>query len=765
MVKPKNITDSSGWTWIFHNYKKLWKKIDYPFHKEMKKPVTSFYVSNIPNSVDAKGLRKICASHGRLVDTFIANKLSKGGKRFSFIRFLGIKDETEFVKSLLTIWIGSYHLYILVARSQRISANGSQFNHNITTKDKNPKPNPSSYPNNIPLKNKDKFLDLPSFASITNGIAKPSMDTSSTNANIRALVLDDKDRINVEDPSMVLMSTSSCIKTATPSFNVDERMIWIEIRGLPLCAWGSNAYKKLADMFGKFMFFEAEKSTKMSSGTWNINIVDETLDSSDNLDVNGMEKVEDSVDENSLADLNDLNDLKETINELASNEIQHPISKENMDQEDDINKVSPEIAVSSDLSRPPGFEHMKRTSSKCSTSFARYRKKDIKGVSLIKELLSMARGKSGGLVISMWNPNSFIKDDIWCDDAFIIVKGHWRNTVGDSYITNIYGPQDLLAKAILWNRIGDFMHQYAEEVVKALPNVRVTVIDRLWSDHNLILLHFSKSDFGLIPFKFFHFGLLRDSFNKIIKMELPKLEEHNFGSKLLSHEKFRLLKARIKQWHSETKIFDHVTKHDNLQFIKSIDMKNKTGFANDNDLDSRIKFLQEVDRLDTFESFDLFQKACVKWDIEEKFKNHDSDVDFPWFANSSGLCALDQDSLDTPVSLDEVKKTVWDCGSSKAPGPDGFSFAFVKNYWDDIKVDILVYVNIFLDTGSLPHGSNSSFFTLIPKVSNPIFIKDFCLISLIGVHYKIIAKILANRLAKVIDKIVSHEQSAFIVGH
>ncbi|GJZ28987.1 hypothetical protein Tco_0573634 [Tanacetum coccineum] len=163
-------------------------------------------------------------------------------------------------------------------------------------------------------------------------------------------------------------------KTATPFFKVDEHMIWIEIRGLPLRAWGSNAYKKVADMFGKFMFFEAGESTEMSSGricistksqnfvservlvevhsvnydihvhelgTWNINIVDETLDSSDNLDVNGMENVEDYVDENSLDDLNDLNDLKETINEFTSNEIQHPISKENMDQDDDINKVSP----------------------------------------------------------------------------------------------------------------------------------------------------------------------------------------------------------------------------------------------------------------------------------------------------------------------------------------------------------------------------------------------------------------------------------------
>ncbi|GJU36868.1 RNA-directed DNA polymerase, eukaryota [Tanacetum coccineum] len=122
------------------------------------------------------------------------------------------------------------------------------------------------------------------------------------------------------------------------------------------------------------------------------------------------------------------------------------------------------------------------------------------------------------------------------------------------------------------------------------------------------------------------------------------------------------------------------------------------------------------------------------------------------------------ENLVTPVSLDEVKNAVWDCDSSKAPGPDGFSFAFVNKYWDYFEVDILEYVNIFLDTGSLPHGSNSSFFTLIPKVSNPIFIKDFRPISLISVHYKIIAKILANRLAKVIDKIVSHEESTFIAG-
>ncbi|GKC69378.1 RNA-directed DNA polymerase, eukaryota, reverse transcriptase zinc-binding domain protein [Tanacetum coccineum] len=93
-----------------------------------------------------------------------------------------------------------------------------------------------------------------------------------------------------------------------------------------------------------------------------------------------------------------------------------------------------------------------------------FRLKSIWGNYNFDYACSLPRGRSGGL-ISMWDPNSFVKDDIWCDDAFIIVKGRWKNRIDDCYMVNIYGPHDHMAKNALWNRICDFMQSHSGKYI------------------------------------------------------------------------------------------------------------------------------------------------------------------------------------------------------------------------------------------------------------------------------------------------------------
>ncbi|GJR88022.1 RNA-directed DNA polymerase, eukaryota, reverse transcriptase zinc-binding domain protein [Tanacetum coccineum] len=173
--------------------------------------------------------------------------------------------------------------------------------------------------------------------------------------------------------------------------------------------------------------------------------------------------------------------------------------------------------------------------------------------------------------------------------------------------------------------------------------------------------------------------------------------------------------------------------------------------------------------IESKESLDYSQKAKIKWGIEADENSkffHASKVDVARIVSRSpyyrSLSATQDYFLISSICATEIRDAVWDCGSDKSPGPDGYTFAFYKKFWDTIKKDVVVFVQDFFTSGSLPRGCNASFIALIPKVPNPMVISDFRPISLIGAQYKIITKVLANRLAKVIDLVIGHEQSDFI---
>ncbi|GKA62650.1 hypothetical protein Tco_0762169 [Tanacetum coccineum] len=106
--------------------------------------------------------------------------------------------------------------------------------------------------------------------------------------------------------------------------------------------------------------------------------------------------------------------------------------------------------------------------------------------------------------------------------------------------------------------------------------------------------------------------------------------------------------------------------------------------------------------------------------------------------------------LDSPFSCQEIKLAVWECGGSKASGLDAFTFKFIKHHWNTIGLDFFNKVMRFESDSFIPKGCNSLFIALVPKLNDPLHIKDYRPISLIGFQYKVIAKVLANRLQKVV---------------
>ncbi|XP_075497741.1 uncharacterized protein LOC142534974 [Primulina tabacum] len=122
------------------------------------------------------------------------------------------------------------------------------------------------------------------------------------------------------------------------------------------------------------------------------------------------------------------------------------------------------------------------------------------------------------------------------------------------------------------------------------------------------------------------------------------------------------------------------------------------------------------------------------------------------------------EQLERPFSEEEIRGAVLECDGAKAPGPDGFTLAFYQKSWDTIKDDLLKVFGEFYDDGIVNGKTNETYICLIPKKKDATKIKDFRPISLITNLYKILAKVLTNRLKKVMSKTVAENQCAFIRG-
>ncbi|RVW12312.1 Transposon TX1 uncharacterized 149 kDa protein [Vitis vinifera] len=269
-------------------------------------------------------------------------------------------------------------------------------------------------------------------------------------------------------------------------------------------------------------------------------------------------------------------------------------------------------------------------------------------------------------------------------------------------------------------------------------------------------------------------------------------EEDNFSgsSSFILAEKLKVLKFKLKEWNRD--IFGRVEFRKDLALnqVEFWDAKEKTSKLSLEELEARKEAREEYKKWVLLEEKTWRQKSRKVWLKEDdrnmgffhkivnahRRKNNVDKIRINgvWLSEETEIkegCEtlenLDAFALEVPFTKEEEEEVLGallGCSGDKAPGPNGFSMAFWQFAWDFVKDDVMSFLREFYEYGKFVKSLNANFLVLIPKKAGAEDLRDFRPISLLGSLYKWLAKVLANRLKKVVGKVVSKAQGAFVEG-
>jgi len=329
------------------------------------------------------------------------------------------------------------------------------------------------------------------------------------------------------------------------------------------------------------------------------------------------------------------------------------------------------------------------------------------------------------------------------------------------------------------------------------------------SDHCAVILSVDEQNWGPRPFRMLKCWADVPGYKNFVSSKWRSFQVE--GSKgYVMKEKFKMIKEALKEWHSNhtnnlpgkiAHVKDRIAVLDDRGVVASLGVEEVEELHRLTDdlhslsrihssmcwQQSRLTWLREGDantkyfhgtmssrrRVNTISSIVVRGTVVegvsnVRQVVYTHFSNHfrapsverpsTSDLNFRTLTYREGAAII------KPFPMEELKIAVWDCDSYKCPGLDGVNFGFIKEFWLDMREELMHYVSDFHRNGKLLKGINSTFITLIPKKDVPQSLNDFRPISLVGSLYKVLAKLLANRLKSVIGSVISDSQSAFVQG-
>ena len=138
-------------------------------------------------------------------------------------------------------------------------------------------------------------------------------------------------------------------------------------------------------------------------------------------------------------------------------------------------------------------------------------------------------------------------------------------------------------------------------------------------------------------------------------------------------------------------------------------------------------------------------------------KSYLHNINLPNISNTS------KEYCDNGITFEEVSKAVKELANNKTPGPDGIPGEFYKLFWSDIGHIVFDSFRQAYENGELPNSQKQGIINLIPKKDKDLTdLKSWRPLSILNTDYKILTKVLGNRLKTVLQDIISTDQVGYM---
>ncbi|XP_050233376.1 uncharacterized protein LOC126681866 [Mercurialis annua] len=298
-------------------------------------------------------------------------------------------------------------------------------------------------------------------------------------------------------------------------------------------------------------------------------------------------------------------------------------------------------------------------------------------------------------------------------------------------------------------------HYWMQRILKA----SVEHLSDLGSNHRPVLISLTPRK-SRHPRKFFFDNRWG------INTEAIQLVENNWtqnvrGSLIYQvHEKLKSTRHYLFHWPKHAKTNSHVTMHALQNEIE----KEKSKPTSQANWDTIRCLEQDLMKASMKEEKFWYQKSGQMF---QNYLSSNSNGSIPGFLYGfpSKISEQTNSTITRKVSQCEIRKAVSSLHPSKALGSDGLMIAyFFQRFWYIIGDLVTSSLQDFFINKKILRSVNHTLIALIPKIQHSQKVEDLRPISLCIPFYKIISKILSQRLQQVLPNIIGHHQNAFVKG-